>query len=68
MYLTKSAYLPAGSLFKPYKPYLSLTGTSMSSPVVAGTAALMLQADPSLTPNMVKAIITRRRSTARTTA
>ena len=29
----------------------------MSAPVVAGTVALMLHANPSLTPNMVKAIL-----------
>lgn len=39
------------------QPYLSLTGTSMSAPVVAGTVALMIQANPSLTPNLVKAIL-----------
>jgi subtilisin family serine protease len=38
-------------------PYLALTGTSMASPVVSGTIALMLQANPSLTPNLVKAIL-----------
>jgi subtilisin family serine protease len=38
-------------------PYLSLTGTSMSAPVVTGTIALMIQANPSLTPNLVKAIL-----------
>src|SRR6185436_14438507 len=40
-----------------YKPYLSLTGTSMAAPMVTGTVALMLQANPKLTPNLVKGII-----------
>jgi serine protease AprX len=57
MYYSKAAYLVTGSLFSGVKPYLSLTGTSMAAPVVAGTVALMMQANPSLTPNMVKAIL-----------
>jgi hypothetical protein len=39
------------------EPYLSLSGTSMASPVVSATIALMLQANPSLTPNQVKAVL-----------
>jgi subtilisin family serine protease len=34
-----------------------LNGTSMATPAVAGAAALMLQANPPLTPNLVKALL-----------
>jgi len=44
-----------GSLGLPV--YLSLTGTSMAAPHVSGVVALMLQANPSLTPNLIKAIL-----------
>jgi hypothetical protein len=36
---------------------MSMSGTSMSAPVVTGTVALMMQANPRLSPNLVKAIL-----------
>lgn len=57
LYSTNGSSLLGGSFWLAYKPYISLSGTSMSAPVVAGSVALMLQANPSLTPNLVKAIL-----------
>ena len=57
LYTLHPTYLLSGSLLGGSKPYMSLTGTSMASPMVAGTVALMMQANPNLTPNLAKAII-----------
>jgi serine protease AprX len=56
-YTEKSQYLLGGLVGTSYTPYLTLSGTSMAAPAVAGTVALMLQANPTLTPNLVKAIL-----------
>ena len=50
------ALLP-GTVDPGYLPYLSLSGTSQAAPVVTGVVALLLQANPDLTPNAVKAIL-----------
>lgn len=38
-------------------PFATLSGTSMSSPMVTGISALILQANPNLTPAQVKEVI-----------
>jgi len=49
--------LDAGVSNADSKRMMYLNGTSMAAPAVAGAAALMLQANPRLTPNLVKAIL-----------
>ena len=57
LYVTHPELRLDGTQSSWYRPYLSLSGTSMATPVVSGTVALMLEANPRLTPNAVKAIL-----------
>ena len=45
------------NLLDPNDNMISMSGTSMSTPVTAGAAALLFQINPNLTPQMVKMIL-----------
>ena len=47
----------SGSDVSPTMRMMRMSGTSVSTPIAAGAAALMLQLNPKLTPNMVKAFM-----------
>ena len=55
--LAQNPYLDAGVSADDTRRMMFLSGSSVAAPVVAGAAAILLQVNPNLTPNLIKAIL-----------
>jgi serine protease AprX len=55
--VTANPSLDANVSTSSYHEMMYMSGTSMATPAAAGAAALLLQRNPSLTPNLVKALL-----------
>jgi subtilisin family serine protease len=55
--LAQNPSLDAGVSNSPTRRHMMLSGTSMAAPLVSGAAALMLEANPTLTPNLIKTLL-----------